>query len=377
MYHLSLAGTPTERGFAQGRAYGHLMREELARCPVWLGGMAPERIAAVRDTMVRALDDLCPEMVEELRGLAAGSGLGFEEVCVLNFVSAIGALHGCSNLVACAPAGERGPILAKTSDIGDDYRYYSLQEVEPSQGYPYLAVSWVGCLWAEVGVNAAGLACGQGSAPTMPGQVGYGIPTLEYPRVLLERCADVDEAVQFCFDTPMAGKGLNIALVDALGGAAIVEKSGTKAAVRRLLAGATSGGLYCANHFLDPAMEPMIPLSIPGLPELSENSQVRLGHAANFLAHHPRPSRQSLLSLLTTALEEGGLCQQLYPELTTHYIYLVRPEAREMVVGSRELSLPSAPQAASGAFTLETHRLALPEGGWGGAGLPPREEADR
>lgn len=338
MYEITLKGTAHERGVQQGQAFGNLMLELFAQCRIWLGNMPNEEVARIRDTMVNSLRSLCPEMVEELEGIAEGAGMPFDDVCIFNFVSAIGALTGCTNVITLK-TGE-GPILAKTSDIGSDYAYYCVQSVEPEQGYSYFAISWVGCLWAEVGINSAGLATGQGSAPTMPGQDGEGIPTLEYPRPILERCSSVAEAVQFCQSTPMAGKGLNIALVDATGQAAVVEKSGTKFAVRRPLVngdnpvpGAVVDGLYCANHFLDTEMRGMIPLAIPGIPSLTDNSQKRLANIARFFKETLSPAVKDMVSLLTRDVEEDGLCQHRYPELTTHYSYIVLPSKREMRVG--------------------------------------------
>jgi len=313
------------------------MFELLEQCSIWLGDTPYEQVAEIRDVMVNSLRSLCPEMAEELEGIAEGAGMPFDDVCTLNFVSAIGVLNGCTNVIALKT--EEGPVLAKTSDIGSDYAYYCVQRLEPGHGYSYFAISWVGCLWVEVGINSAGLATGQGSTPTMPGQRSEGIPTLEYPRVILERCSTVAEAIQFCQDSPMAGKGLNIALVDETGQAAVVEKSGTKFAARsplvngdRPVPGAVVDGLYCTNHFLEPEMQGMIPLVIPGIPSLIDNSQKRLTNIARFFKETPSPTVEDLVSLLKTSFEEGGLCQHTYPEMTTHYSYIVLPSKREMRV---------------------------------------------
>jgi len=345
MYEITLKGTAYERGYQQGQAFGELMRELFGQCPTWLGDVPHQRVARIRDTMVDSLRTLCPEMIEELEGISEGAGMPFDDVCTLNFVSAIGALSGCTNVIALIRSSEgKQPILAKTSDIGSDYAYYSMQRVQPEDGYAYLAISWAGCLWAEVGVNSAGLAAGQGSAPTMPGQRGEGIPTLEYPRVILERCGDVAEAIQFCQRIPMAGKGLNISLADKQGDVAIVEKSGTKSAVRRprisplrdtdqVVPGSVVDGVYCANHFLDLGMQGMLPLTLPGIRNLRENSEKRLANVACFFEETSSPTVVDIVSLLTTDVGEGGLCQQTYPELTTHYVYLVRPSGREILLG--------------------------------------------
>jgi predicted choloylglycine hydrolase len=331
MLTITLRGTARERGIAQGSAFRRELHALLVNCPVWLGNMPPGQVARVRDTMFGALGTLCPQMVEELEGIAQGADMSLQDVALINFVSAIGALAGCSNLIVQTAAPDGGPILAKTSDIGDDAAYYSLQRVEPDHGHAYLAISWAGCLWAEVGVNAAGLAAGQSSAPTMPGQEGFGIPTLEYPRVILEQCATIAEAVEFCEETPMAGKGLNIALADASGDAAVVEKSGTRTAVRWL--SQAVGAIFCTNHFLDPSMEGMKPLSIPGITGLTENSVRRMDNMARFLVGTRHPTMADLKDLLARGIDDGGLYQDEHPALTTHYAYLVLPVQREMQIG--------------------------------------------
>ena len=338
MYTISLVGDAFERGLQQGRHFRAVIPRVLRQCPSWLGTLTSQEVARFRDNMVIALRRLHPEMVKELEGIARGADMSFDDICLVNFVSAIGALGACTNFIYTET--EAGPVLAKTSDIGSDYVFYSLQRVQPETGYAYYAVSWAGCLWAEVGFNSAGLAAGQGSAPTMPGQMGAGIPTLEYPRVILEQCADVTEAVRFCMEVPMAGKGLNIALVDAMGDAAVVEKSGTACAVRRpLMAGETpelghvAGGVYCTNHFLDAGMQDMVPLPKRGLPDREDTSHRRLIHLAAFFVTHPRPTVSDMAAMLEKRIQDGGLCAMEDPEATTYYKYLVLPLAEEIRVG--------------------------------------------
>jgi len=287
--------------------------------------------------MILGLSSLWPEMIEEIRGISDGSGMPFDEVCTVNFVSAIGALQGCTNLVALK--AKDGPTLVKTSDIGDDYIYYSVQRVEPEHGHAFLAVSWAGCLWAEVGVNSAGLAVGQGSGPIQQGQNGEGIPTLEYPRMILQYCSSLEDAVAHCHQIPMAGKGLNIAIVDAAGHGAIIEKSGTATAIRYPLSeeqdnlpGTAPGNVYCTNIFLASKMQGFSELSIPGLPSLTDNSQQRLEIIDRYLRQNPAPTIHSLENLIMTPLLKQGLCQQSYSPLMTHFAYMLFPRQYKMIL---------------------------------------------
>ena len=337
MYEITLSGTPYERGLQQGRAYASLLRELYEKCPTWLGNLKPAQVNLIRETMVRALKTIFPEMVDELQGISDGSGISFSDVCLVNFVSAIGSFGGCTNLVSLN--SEVGPVLAKTSDIGDDYIYYCVHRVEPKQGFGYFSVSWVGCLWAELGMNTAGLAVGQSSGPTQLGQIGEGVPTLEYPRLILERCQNVTEAITWCKQTPMAGKGLNIALVDASGIGAIIEKSGTATAIRFPLAsgqemrlGIAPNSVYCTNIFLEEDMRDCQELAVPGFPGLTDNSAQRLKVVDHFLRQNPKPSFQAIENLLKTPLSSQGLCQQSFKPSITHFAYILLPREQKMVI---------------------------------------------
>lgn len=337
MFEITLIGSPHDRGVLQGQTFTRELHILADSVPTWLGNLPAARLKEIQDQMVGYLSHAFPEMVTELEGIAAGSGLPFETICTVNFVSAISALNGCTNLVVLNTAP--GPLLAKTSDIGEDYKYYSVQEVHPEKGYAYFAVGWVGTLWAEVGINAAGLAVGQSSGSTQLGQSGAGLPTLEYPRMILECCANVEEAIAFCRRTPMAGKGLSIALVDASGGGVVIEKSGTAMAVRYPLANGQKAGLgtapnsvYCANIFLDKQMQGFTELAMPGVPSLVDNSRQRLEIVDNFLRQNPTPSIKSLETLMQTPLLGQGLCQQMYTQLMTHFAYILLPRERKMIL---------------------------------------------
>ncbi len=330
MYEITLRGGPRARGRSQGEAFAAEIRGLMAECQsAWLAGMPTGRVALLRDNMVTYMRNHWPALIDELAGIAEGADLPFDDICTLNFVSAIGALGpGCSNFIVRQTAS--GPVLGKTSDIGEDYRYYSLQRVMPDEGgLSYLAISWIGCLWAEVGINSAGLSLGQGSGPTQPAQRGYGVPTLQYPRALLAGCKDTAEALALSAHLDMAGKGLNMAMVDAAGDAAVVERSGTRYCARRPAADA----IYCTNHFVSAEMQGMIPLSGPGLPaeEITADSQERLADLERFFAAHAEAyCKEDLLGLLRRQRHEGGLAQNVPPGRVTHFAYLLLPQRGEM-----------------------------------------------
>jgi len=337
MYEITLEGNPHERGMKQGSIYTNELESLVKDYPTWLGNMDQNNVCRIRTQMVNYLNENFPEMVVELKGIAEGSGISFDLICNINFVSAIGALNGCTNLVILD--SEEGSLLAKTSDIGEDYKYYSIQKVIPQNGNQYLAISWAGALWAEVGINSSGLIAGQSSGPTQKGQNGWGIPTLQYPRFILEKCTTVQDAIKFCKNTPMAGKGLSIALLDKYGNSAIVEKSGTASSVRYPLKnkdpdriGASINSVYCTNIFLEEEMQGCEELNLEGGPNLLENSKIRLEIVDLFLHKNPKPSIQDLEELLKTPLEKEGLCQNKYEPLMTHFAYILSSVKNKMTI---------------------------------------------
>ncbi len=337
MLEITINGSPFERGMKQGSAFSKELSELVKEYPTWLGDVSSDQVNKVRNRMVEYLDKNFPEMISELEGISEGSGIPFDLICNINFVSAIGALKGCTNVVILS--SEVGPLLAKTSDIGNDYKYYSIQKIIPKEGQEYLAISWAGSLWAEVGVNSSGLVAGQSSGPTQKGQDGFGIPTLQYPRFILEKCTTVDDAIEFCRNIPMAGKGLSIALVDKLGNGAIVEKSGTAFAVRyptndleQSRIGTSINSVYCTNIFLEKEMQGFGELSLSGVPNLEENSKSRLYAIDSFLTKKPKPTIKNIENFLMTPLQLGGLCQLKYEPLITHYAYIISANKNKMSI---------------------------------------------
>jgi len=128
----------------------------------------------------------------------------------------------------------------------------------------------------------------------------------------------------------MAGKGLNIAILDASGDAAVMERSGTRYAVRRPDGDAA---VFCTNHFVHPDMQGMIPLSGPDTPaeEILADSTGRLQDLRRFVTSHRAPlSRGEILDLLRRSRTEGGLAQNVPPGRVTHFAYLLAPALGEM-----------------------------------------------
>jgi hypothetical protein len=85
-----LRGGPRERGRHQGTRLRESIRTLSARYEGRvLAGCREADVRPVLANMLRFLEERFPELLEELRGVAEGSALSFDEVARLNFGSAI------------------------------------------------------------------------------------------------------------------------------------------------------------------------------------------------------------------------------------------------------------------------------------------------
>ena len=90
--HLRVAGTPYEMGYAHGVAYGDeiaVLTEERLRLssdPFWTGGLVVthDDVLALGEACLAAHEAFAPELVEEIRGMADATGLGVNELVIMN-----------------------------------------------------------------------------------------------------------------------------------------------------------------------------------------------------------------------------------------------------------------------------------------------------
>lgn len=327
MHEIVLEGSPYERGITHGRQFADIIKAAIIEyCK--FGGAFTERINLYGRRMFDYLQNSFPDLVEELRGISDGAQIDFGDILLLNFFPGLLNLPiYCTNIAFVNSCD--GPIHGRTSDIGSDYHYYLLQRVTPNEGgQEFLSVNWAGTIWTGVGINASGLSVGQSSAPTAPGQDGIGISTLIMPRPVLQYCRNTREAMNLLERFRLAGKGLNVALLDETGDAAVVEKSHDKQAVRE----AEEGVVFCSNHFVEETMQGMIPLRIDGI---EENSTGRYQLLSNIfgtdknIAAHGIEGMKKLLRIHAND-DRPGICQHVPPNLISWYAYILLPRKREM-----------------------------------------------
>ena len=260
-YHKAreIAGSPFEIGVR----YGESIKTEFSRivaqyAEIYLKKHDPARVEVIREGMEGYLRDHAPTLIEEMAGIAEGSGVPFDDVFKHNLCSCIG-----TTLVAEAsvrdtehctsigfPNSNRGPLLGKNTDCGDPesslIRFMPMLLWRPSNGLASLGLTHMGTVWRHVGVNEMGLALGGSSVNGTVLDFKPGLTDGFLGRLILDRCATVEEAVNLVEAHPFVGAGVNFIVVDDADDAAVIELS-TEGRVTERLNGHSH--MYTTNFY--------------------------------------------------------------------------------------------------------------------------------
>jgi isopenicillin-N N-acyltransferase-like protein len=245
---LELRGGPAERGRAYGNAAARQIRA--ARdfyLSTW--SLPPGDLVARVRSFLPSLERFDPDLVDELRGIAEGSGCSFEEILAINARNEImfggpQAREGCTVMAARPPATEDGYVyLAQNWDWRPDLGGTGVVLRILAPGNPAMLTFVDAGRLAMHGLNEAGLGvCGNYlETSTHAGRPGIPIPFL---RRRLLQCERVAPAVRLLEAAPRATSS-NYLVADESGD--IVDCEATPERVYR---GAAEDGLLVhTNHF--------------------------------------------------------------------------------------------------------------------------------
>jgi isopenicillin-N N-acyltransferase-like protein len=330
MQHIELSGPPFEMGEQHGRRLAGLIAEEIEHyAGVW-GRPGPEQMAGAAE-IEAALLARCPHLVEELRGIAAGAGLPYEQILWLNVgydAPAAGAPMPCCTAIGL-PGTLDGPLVAKTDDVPFDERQYeTFVRARPRQGHSFMCYCFAGWAANQGGINDAGLALAMTGLPAAGPRNSAGIPSLLFLRLVLERCATLDEALALAEEVPLRGAACSMTLADAQSDeVVVVENYPALRAVRRSRLEPT----VRANHPLCPETQALQSAGAPArIPGLAVNSRQRVENASRRLRQLPR-SLAGLQALLGDHSEPGAVCQHGQAGLHTSIAMIMIPRRRAML----------------------------------------------
>ncbi len=217
-----LSGTPYEMGRQHGEALRAEVRASVARVLGYFRGYL--KIPWVRSRLAnwwldrawrQARPFISPDDLEELRGLADGSGVPLREL--QRFHAIPDRTYSCSNFAAWGRATAGGRLIhVRNLDWNIDagiQQFAAVFVVRPAGKRAYVNVGWAGFIGVLTGVNDAQLSIGQVGAETIDAPF-RGEPMAFLMRRVLERSSDLEEAKTIVFDAKRT-IGANYVLADA------------------------------------------------------------------------------------------------------------------------------------------------------------------
>ncbi|MGK0716078.1 C45 family autoproteolytic acyltransferase/hydrolase [Leucobacter sp. W1153] len=309
---IRISGSAAERS----EQYGRLAREQIHHIRAGYEhafaakGTSWDEAVAFSRQFLPFIDAYAGHLRDEIAGIAAGSGLTFDEVLTLNCRSEVlyaatvrthnGIAAGsatphrgeCSALALEGDRSSTGqPLVAQNWDwletLGPGV---VLLEVEREDGPNYVTLVEAGLL-AKMTMNAHGLAMGITTLATTRDGAATGLPFHVLIRLLAD-APSVSEAVEMLASVPRATGG-NYMLATATGAVVNLETSpGAAANISPQVS--LTGALVHTNHFLDP---------VPGGADLAAlampDSFVRYGRLRREVDRHDRLSREEIQRALT------------------------------------------------------------------------------
>lgn len=233
---LDLSGTPYERGLAHGRELKDEIRDligdfkrDLERTHEVEASVFIERFLASTDFMP-AIDKWTPGLLDEVRGIAAGAELPFEDVYVFQLGDEIWSMGGWAmrdkcTAVAVDPRGEQPTIVAQNMDIPGFYQKYpTLLRIRTDEGPDTLVLTCPGLIGVN-GMNSEAVAVACNTLLQLrPSRTG--VPCLFVVRGVLEQDS-LEHAEAWLKEIPHA-VGQNYTLGDPTGARAFECSAGAK-----------------------------------------------------------------------------------------------------------------------------------------------------
>ena len=308
MRKIILEGSPYEIGFKFGLEAKHCitafiqgicntMKLSLTEAEIYEG----EKKIEVFDKLLRKK---YPEIASEIEGIAAGSGISYEETLWYNsyeelFFNELTASYRCSNISFLL--SDDGPLLGKTNDIMF-YRlsHYRMMRIKPVNGYDLMQIGALGTYMTNAGINSAGLAYG-GAGLFTKGENSDGVPHTFLQRLVLQNCENVKEAIIYIKECNLMRVGMHMSLIDAKGDGVIIGKMPEGMYIKYPN---SDGTMFCSNHILDESYADVaedFPILIPN----SVNRYENLGQ----LAVHPHKNIAYMKEILRNHNEPGAICQ--------------------------------------------------------------------
>ncbi len=323
MHVLTLSGTPYEVGVEHGRKLSELIEAYYSFNRILLRDIPDEVASKIVSQVQEAMEKFYPDALDEIRGIADGSGLEYENVLLMNFASEVkrSVQGGCTAFTAVGDSTINSKtIMAKTRDLR--YQAYhpfqiAMKVCVPGKFDVFLAEAFAGRVVTGCGINEHGLGLILNIVNINDFDGSIGIQRSFLARFILENCENVKEAVKQFSTHELAYCGANYLICDVDGDCALIEKSHSHQVVK----GPEGGIITVTNHFTDPAM-----LKFQG--RLGRSSPLRLNQITALLNANVGDIDVELAKGFLKSHEPSAICRHDAIGVNTVSAYVVDADLR-------------------------------------------------
>lgn len=217
---VELKGTHRQQGQQHGEALGPVIAEICGEILTW-DDWKPHRTEWAMGLAETNMLRLCPGLVEEMRGIAEGSGLSYREILAYNALADIWLANRFCTAMGWLDTPD-GPVIGKTNDIGQHKeKYHHPFHRVSGDGGASVWATWPGSVWVNAFVNE-GLS-GGGASLGMEARNVDGVPSNCVWRVLMDGCRSVDEMLAMCDRVPVMHHPAHNVFADSTGKLVAIE----------------------------------------------------------------------------------------------------------------------------------------------------------
>lgn len=238
MNEIVLSGTAFEIGKQHGEHFAERIRADAGT--FWEQQSGGGFSVAI-GTAAGYLERRYPEILDEIRGIARGAGIPFEQAFLFNDRSLLSAGRDSCSHLAIVRGGRTAVGFNKDSRAAPTAFFAAV--VKPEKGHAWAGYKHVGRVWGY-GMNDSGL-CAAGTSAD-PVSYEAAVPSLGLyflGPLALGRCGSAAEAVRLALETDAVSETGNVLFADELD-AAVVEFGGAQRVVRR-----AAGGVIVSTNF--------------------------------------------------------------------------------------------------------------------------------
>jgi isopenicillin-N N-acyltransferase-like protein len=274
---VEVKGGPLQRGLEQGEGAKALIQTALDRYRKILPDACHcswEEVIQKTHTFLPSSQETFADLLQELKGIAEGAEVPFEDIWALNCYQELVEMErrspGCTSLAVGTNHTTNGHVfLAHNEDwLSIDRDTVYLVRSKPQDGPAFLGMTY-GPLLVNIGFNEAGIGVAINSVFSI--DIHSGVPRILYSRAVLN-AQSMEEAVQACLQPKRAG-GYHYLLGDGQGTVCSIETTTTQ----HHMVWGEKGWLIHTNHYLSTKLK-----YLETKRDLS-NSQLRLHRARQLL----------------------------------------------------------------------------------------------